>query len=271
MRNPDLGGGIPPCVPAGNRRHDLRFGGMAGVAVPVEDRDRRIQLIVHIEDRQRLMENRVPRRRPGFRSNRTLRRRRDAAVLKTKNERPIEPLIRNHNEAAARVENNRMRMRLSLMHRIRPGCALQRERLAHRQYAPIPIDWHHRHSTGPVICHHQMPFGGIQCRVHGICAAAILLVKQRQSTGRTIDAERTDQASPAMHRPQPCPRSVYRKQRRVFQPTDILQMGPSTIAGVDTIDIDAVAAPVAIRRGVAANESKHRAHIPVPCPLMYKA
>jgi len=56
-----------------------------------------------------------------------------------------------------------------------------------------------------------------------------------------------------MHRIEAVPGGGEGEKRRVLQPAEMLDVPESTRTRVDPIDVDAVAAAVAFRRGVAAD------------------
>src|ERR1039458_5847063 len=61
----------------------------------------------------------------------------------------------------------------------------------------------------------------------------------------------------AMHRIQHTVIVAQRKQRRIGQPVCMLHLFPGAAPRIDAIDVDAVPAAVAVRRGIATDISEH--------------
>ena len=136
------------------------------------------------------------------------------------------------------------------MHGVRSGGACQRDALADGQKMPAGRQWHDRDRAGAVIADDQKTFGGVKRAIDGIGTAAIHLVQQCQASGGFADREGADQRPAAMHCIKNGMITAEREQRRIFQPGDMLDLSPAAIVRWHLEDMNAIAAPVAIGRGV---------------------
>src|SRR6185437_1166156 len=143
------------------------------------------------------------------------------------------------------------------MMRVRTRRSGQRVQLVRGKKAPVIAHRHDRNRARAVISDDQVSLGGIKGGVDRIVALAILLVDERQPTAGPIDCEGADQVPPAMHAVKPTIVATQRKQRWILETAYMLEMRPASTPLVDSVDVDAVAAAVAVRGGIAADIGEH--------------
>ena len=165
---------------------------------PSEHRHCRIELVVHIQHRQRGMERGVPRRRARRRMRQNPAR---SAVSrpswKRKKKVRSKPLSGTTTNAPVGIENHCVRMRRGLLPRVRTGRSLQRDQLADRPQPPVLVDRHHRHGAGAVIRDHQEAFGRDRApRSTGLLPWQSTWLSSVSSAGLPVDGEGADQVRP---------------------------------------------------------------------------
>src|SRR5580704_15362466 len=89
--------------------------------------------------------------------------------------------------------------------------------------------------------------------MHGVVASGRLAIERRDMAGAVIDGEGIGLGTIAMHRVEMRAGRIDGEERRVFQSTQVLDVGEGAAAAVDAIDVDAVALATALGRGVAAD------------------
>ena len=171
--------------------------------------------------------------------------------IEAKDENPVQTLVRNHHESARRIENDLMRMGTGLLQPVRPGRTLQGDQLHSLSQRSVRPCRQHRDIARGVIGHQHEPAARIDRRMHAVAAAG-LRPGSAASAARFRDpprrprhtfhrrARNRDSAGPA-----------HSQERRIDQSAGELHVVPAARLRIHAVDVDAVAASIALRGGIA--------------------
>ena len=105
---------------------------------------------------------------------------------------------------------------------------------------------------------------GSTAKCTGFSPSHLLLIEPGQATALRVDDERRCIRPPPMDRVEKTLAPVKSEKRGVLEACDELDVRPTARGRVHSVDVDALAVPVAVRRAVAADISvKRAAHAPL--------
>ena len=195
--------------------------------------------------------------RPGARTarhgRRSSRHQLAARGVEREHERRVEALVGHDDEALARVEHDVVRARVGLLGAMRPGLARQRRKIGDRPKRAVGLDRQHRHGARAVVRADHVFVIRIDAEAHAVPALRVLRPERAQLPRRLVDAKCRDDFAVAVRRVQEALITVEGEPRRIVGGLHELQWRPRTAGGIDPVHGNALAAPVALLRGVAAD------------------
>ena len=146
-----------------------------------------------------------------------------------------------------------MRLRKRLLDPMRPDLAFQLDEIDHQLQRAILVAWQQRERRGDVVGDHHKAVAGIDGEMNGILAFRALPIDHTQRSSGGIDRHGGDVAQVAMHRIEKAPRAVEGEERRIDEIAEALEMRPDAGRIVHAIDVEPIAAGIALLAGARAD------------------
>jgi len=203
----------------------------------------------------------MARPRPGLGGDEGRITRQEFAALRVElvDERPVEPLVRHGDEPAGGIEGGVVRVRAGLLDGVRAGHACLRHHVVERRERPVRVDRQGGHRPVHVARNDEEAVARVDRQMHRVPAAAILAIEEGQLTRLPVNRKGADRAEivAAVDTVEDAPAGVERQERRVGDAREELHALPRAGLGIHPVDLNTLAASLAVRRCVAANICKH--------------
>ena len=209
------------------------------------------------------MEVHVPRTgaRPRRRERRVARHELALRCVELEDEDLVEALVGDDDEAAGAVEGLVVRVRARLLGPVRPGSARQRDQIGERSQGSVRSDGKDGHRARAVVRADQELVRRVHGDAHTVLAPGRLLAQHLQLAGGPVDRQRGDHLAVAVRRIEDALLLIQGQPRRIDEILDELHVRPDPRGPVHRVDVDALAAGVALLRGVAPDVDEHRASL----------
>ncbi len=249
----DLGAGAVAGELGRRRRDGLQRRQGAGSPVLAVGGEGRVEFIGDVSQRLLRMEIDVTRRGAGTGRHARGFDQHAALGVEAIGDDDVGALARHVEEAALAIERDVMHAHGALLDAVRPQCPRYGGESPVGHQAAVGGDRQHGERIGAVVADREEAARRVEGEMHRIVAAGRLPVERRDMARALVDGEGVGFGAIAVHRIEMRARAVEGEERRVLQPTEMLDVREGAGAAVDAIDVDAVALAVTLGRRVAAD------------------
>ena len=169
-----------------------------------------------------------------------------ARGVEAEHEHAIEPLVGDEHETAGRIEHDIVRMRARLLGLVRAGLARQVQELMLILERSVRSDGQHRDAAAGVIGHDQELAAGVDRLAHAVFSSRGGPIEQLGPAGLAIEREGAGRVAVPVNAIEEALIAAHGEVGRVDEVADVLDVGPRAAGGIGTIDVDAVAARLAL-------------------------